>query len=151
MHDPDIATSPEAAPTSTFSTLGAEGVHEFIRYFVASAIALLIDIGSLWLLTSVAAVPYLLSGAIAFVLGLVTIYLLSVRWVFRKRLVVNPHLEFALFAGIGIIGLALNEAVLWVLTGYFGVFYLLSKAASVMLVFSWNFAARKWLLFRARA
>lgn len=150
MSEPDIVTSPESETAPFVSTIGSEGLHEFIRYFVASAIALLVDIGSLWLLTSVAAVPYLLSGAIAFVLGLVTIYVLSVRWVFRKRLVVNPHLEFALFALVGIIGLALNEAVLSVLTGYFGVFYLLSKAASVVLVFSWNFAARKWLLFRAR-
>lgn len=149
MQDADIATSPEAAPTSTLSTLGAEGVHEFIRYFVASLIALGIDIGSLWLLTSVFAVPYLLSGALAFVLGLITVYFLSVRWVFSKRMVRNPHLEFALFALIGIIGLALNEAILWVLTGYFGFFYLLSKVASVIVVFSWNFAARKWLLFRA--
>lgn len=150
MQHADIATSPESAPTSTLSTLGAEGIHEFIRYFVASLVALIIDVGSLWVLTSLLGVPYLLSGAVAFTLGVITVYILSVRWVFSERMVRNPHLEFLLFAGIGLVGLGINELVLWALTSIGGVFYLVSKMASVVVVFSWNFAARKWLLFRVR-
>lgn len=52
-----------------------------------------------------------------------------------------------MFALIGLVGLGLNELVLWLLTGLLGVFYLTSKIASVALVFTWNFAARKWFLF----
>jgi putative flippase GtrA len=145
----DIATSPEAATAPGVSTLGSEGVHEFIRYFAASLAALAVDVGLLWFLTSVATLPYLLSGAIAFTIGLSVVYVLSVFWVFEARTVRNPVAEFAIFALIGLIGLGFNEAILYLFTAVFGVYYLISKIASVVVVFSWNFAARKWLLFRS--
>ncbi len=98
-------------------------------------------------MTSVFGVPYLISGGVAFTLGLIVIYILSVRWVFEVRHVRSIWAEFTVFVVIGIIGLGLNEGVLWVLTGYFGLFYLVSKIASVLVVFTWNFFARKFLLF----
>jgi putative flippase GtrA len=69
-------------------------------------------------------------------------------WVFNRRALGDVRTEFVLFALVGLVGLALNELVLWLLTGLFGLFYLVSKFASVTLIFLWNFGARKWLLFR---
>ncbi len=146
--EPDIVTTPEAETSSTLSTIGSRGLHEFIRYVAASAIALLIDTGSLFLMTSIFEVPYLISGAIAFTLGLAMVYVLSVVWVFENRVVRSRLAEFAAFALIGIIGLAMNEAILWLLTSAFGFYYLVSKIGSVAVVFTWNFFARKHLLFR---
>lgn len=146
--EPDIATSPEAETAPALATIGSTGLHEFIRYALASAVALAVDAGTLVLLTSFFGVSYLLSGAIAFVLGLATIYVLSVTWVFDHRALRSPLAEFAAFALIGLVGLALNEAILWLFTSLFGFFYLISKAMSVVVVFSWNFFARKYLLFR---
>lgn len=151
MSETDLAIVPEAATTPGVSTIGSSALHEFIRYFVASLIALAVDFGTLWALTSLAGVSYLISGAIAFTIGLAVVYILSVFWVFSARNVRNRSVEFLLFAVIGVVGLALNEAILYALTTVFGLFYLLSKAASVIVVFSWNFAARKWLLFRTHA
>lgn len=131
--------------------LGSEDVHEFIRYTIASLIALTIDLGLLWALTTIAQISYLLSGAIAFGAGLVTIYFLSVYWVFGERRVHNRGAEFVVFAGIGLFGLFINEFVLYVCTALFGMYFLLSKIVSVAIVFTWNFAARKWLLFRTNA
>jgi len=147
MAETDIVITPEAEPTASLSLLGSEGTREFIRYTVASAIALSADFAALAMLTNVFDVSYLFSGAIAFILGLCIIYLLSVRWVFAHRHLRNATLEFAIFAGIGLIGLGLNELILWLLTGFFGVYVLISKITSVIFVFSWNFAARKFSLF----
>lgn len=141
----DIATIPESASSTGTRILGSEGVHEFIRYTAASGIALALDIGVLWLLNT-SGVSYLLAGALAFGVGLSTIYFLSVQWVFAERRM-NPYAEFALFGLIGLVGLVLNEIVLWIFTGILGFYVLISKIASVVVVFSWNFAARKWLLF----
>lgn len=145
----DIATAPEREAGSSMHVLGSEGFHEFIRYAVASGIALLCDVGALTILTSVFDVSYLVSGAIAFIIGLIVIYILSTHWVFTELPRMNAWRAFAVFALIGIVGLGINELVLWVLTGWFGLFYLSSKAASIVLVFAWNFAARKRLLFSA--
>ena len=121
---------------------------EFLRYGAASAVALIADAGSLYVLTSVFGLPYLYSGAVAFLLGLGVVYALSVLWVFERRTTNNTYVEFLLFALIGVVGLGINEGILWLLTGVFGLYYLLSKAASVAVVFCWNFLARKYILFR---
>ena len=150
MIEADVVTTPEAAPSIALSSMGSEGLHEFIRYVVASAIALILDIATLSFLTSIVEVPYLISGAIAFLVGLTSVYFLSVRWVFAERTLSNPWAEFLLFAGIGVVGLAINEAILYVFTSLFGFFYLVSKIASVVFVFTWNFGARKIFLFKTR-
>ena len=148
MVETDIVTAPEAEMAASLATMGSRGTREFIRYFSASALALGVDVGGLYVLTSMAGVPYLLSGAISYTAGLLLVYLLSIMWVFDRRTMHHPLVEFSLFAGICLVGLVLNEIVLWLLTGFFGVYYLLSKAASVILVFSWNFFVRKYVLFR---
>lgn len=148
MVEGDVVATPETASAVSFR--GSKGVQEFIRYAVASAAALALDVGSLWLFVELFQVPYLVSGALAFLVGLTVVYILSVYWVFDARALTSRRAEFMLFALIGVIGLLLNESVLWLLTERFGMFYLFSKFASVVVVFSWNFGARKWLLFRLR-
>jgi len=49
---------------------------------------------------------------------------------------------------VGAVGLALNEALLWVFTETLGLHYLISKILAATLIFGWNFGARKLLLFR---
>lgn len=147
----DLLTNPAGADTTALSFLGSHGFHEFVRYFLASAVALLVDAGLLWLLTSIFAVPYLISGAIAFTAGLVIVYVLSITWVFEARTLRDPVVEFVTFALIGIAGLLLNEIILWFFTSLVGLYYFFSKAISVIFVFSWNFAVRRLLLFRKRA
>lgn len=149
MSEHDLAVSPEGGESLTLGALGSRDTREFVRYFGASLVALLVDVGTLFVCTSWLAIPYLYSGAIAFTLGLIVIYILSISWVFERRAGVHPWIEFAVFALIGIIGLGINEGVLYILTGLLGVYYLLSKVASVFVVFTWNFFARKYLLFRA--
>jgi putative flippase GtrA len=107
-----------------------------------------VDTCSLWLLTDFFGLQYLVSGAIAFILGLSIVYSFSIMWVFERRNFTNTKAEYALFAGIGIMGLVLNEVSLWFLTSVIGFHYLISKIASVVLVFAWNFGARKLCLFR---
>ncbi len=58
--------------------------------------------------------------------------------------------EFAGFAAIGVAGLGLNEAILWMTTEAAGFHYLISKIIATAVVFLWNFAARKYLLFHEK-
>ena len=127
---------------------GSASAREFMRYFLASLCGLILDTGTLAVLTSGLGVPYLISGSISFVLGICAVYLLSIYWVFERRDVRSRAVEFSIFLLIGLVGLAINDLVLWALTDFFGLFYLVSKLASVFVVFTWNFFARKKLLFR---
>ena len=121
---------------------------ELVRYFMASAMALAVDAGSLYLLTEYAGVHYLVSAAIGFLFGMAAIYLLSIGWVFSTRRVKKTHHEMLIFALIGVIGLGINEVGLYLLTDFLAYHYMVSKLLVSLLVFSWNFAARKLLLFR---
>lgn len=142
-------SQPETASVSAkVPGIASQNVREFLRYFGASLVALLCDAGSLALMTSVFHVPYLISAPIAFLFGLAIVYALSIYWVFERRDMQNPAAEFGIFLVIGVVGLGVNELVLWIFTGLFGVFYLVSKVASVVVVFTWNFFARKYTLFR---
>ena len=120
---------------------------QLFRYFFVGGAAFLVDYGSLWLLTDVFGLHYLLSAAIAFILGLVCNYLLSTTWVFDNNRLENRWAEFAVFALIGVIGLGLNELIMYVGTDVLHLHYMLSKLVSTALVFFWNFFARKFILF----
>lgn len=121
---------------------------QLLRYTAVGGAAFAVDFGSLFWLTEFGGLHYLLSAAFAFCLGLVTNYLLSVAWVFPRRSLSSRGLEFLLFGLIGLAGLGLNEMVLWALTEGAGFHYLLSKAGAAVVVFLWNFFARKLSLFR---
>jgi putative flippase GtrA len=121
--------------------------NEFAKYIVASGAALAVDVGFLYLLTDIFGIHYLFSATISFSLGILCVYLLSISWVFDKRRLSDNRIELLVFAFIGIVGLGINALGLYLLTGMAGFFYLYSKAFTIILVFSWNFGARKIALF----
>ena len=121
---------------------------ELVRSIATSMISFSVDIGILALLTEVFLVFYLVSAAISFGIGVTVSYALSVLWVFGRRRIPSKAAEYALFVLIGVIGLGLNEALLWLFTERLSIYYLLSKLIAAVLIFAWNFGARKYLLFR---
>lgn len=121
---------------------------QFFRYIFVGGIAFIVDFGSLFIFTDIFGVYYLISAAIAFILGLITNYLLSINWVFNRRTLDNRTFEFGLFTIIGIVGLALNEFIIWFLTAEIGFYYLMSKILAAIIILFWNFFARKLTLFR---
>lgn len=120
---------------------------QFLRYAVVGGLAFAVDAGLLWALTALAGIYYLLSAAISFTAGLVVNYLLSRFWVFDRRTLSSTTLEFTIFTLIGIVGLGLNQLLMWGFTEKLGVYYLLSKCFAAGFVLLWSFGARKWALF----
>lgn len=127
----------------TFRNIAQEGV----RYFGASALALAIDFGVYAGLIRLAGVHYLVAAPIGFALGLATIYLLSIRWVFKERRLADPRAEFALFALIGLAGMALNQFIIHAAVEMLPGSYEIAKVISAGMVFCFNFISRKLLLF----
>ena len=121
--------------------------HQICRYAIVGGIAFIIDWTALYCLTEFGQMHYLASAAAAFIVGVTTNYLLSLIWVFAVRAVADCRIEFAVFAGIGMIGLGLNELLIWFFTERLAVYYMVSKLLAAGLVFFWNFYARKVILF----
>ena len=114
---------------------------QLLRYTFVGGFAFMVDFDSLFALTEFLGLHYLLSATVAFGLGLLTNYAISVVWVFSGSRFSSRWIEFALFTGIGIIGLGINDVCIWTLTEFAGVHYMLSKVASTVIVYLWNFNA----------
>lgn len=122
---------------------------QLFRYGIVGGIAFVVDYGTLWFLTDICHVHYLVSAAIAFIFGLACNYILSTRFVFGESRIRSAWAEFAAFAVIGVVGLALNELILYICQDLLGIHYMLGKLVSTVIVFFWNFLARRFLLFKS--
>jgi len=122
---------------------------QFGRYFFASAAAFAADFFILFVLTDFLGIYYLTSSVMAFLCGLTVNYIISIRWVFNKSRFENKRKkEFTIFALIGVVGIFLNTFFIWLFTEKFLMYYLVSKVFASFFVFTWNFVARKLIIFR---
>ena len=120
---------------------------EIFRYLVIGGIAFIADYGTLLTLNKVFDVNYLWAASLAFCFGILVNYLGSIYFVFHVRSMQNVHIERILFLVIGLVGLGINDGMLFLLTGQFLIPVEYSKLLTQIVVLAWNFAARKLLLF----
>lgn len=123
---------------------------ELLRYLAVSMVALAVDMGSLLLAAQF--MHYLWAASIGFFLGAITSYLLAVRWAFRhRRFATRPRAEFAAYVMVGIMGLGINNLVIYACVEYLQLVLPLAKAGAAGVTFVFNFGIRKWGLFRPDA
>jgi putative flippase GtrA len=123
---------------------------QFFRYFGVSGICFLADTATLFVLTEYAGIHYQISTFIGYSIGLILNYLLSVIWVFKTKRLSNKTMEFGIFVVIGLIGLAINQGVMWLCTDLIGLYFMLSRLVSAGVGYTWKFFARKYILFHRR-
>ncbi len=114
---------------------------EAVGYGLASAIALAVDAGLLFVLVHFFGWWYLGAATVS--------YLISVRLVFKHHRIESRHREFLAFVLIGVIGLAVNLAIMFVAVSLFGWNYMIGKGAAACGTFLCNFGLRRQILFSA--
>ncbi|MBU4435903.1 MAG: GtrA family protein [Alphaproteobacteria bacterium] len=124
------------------------GLRELGLYGLASAAALAVDWGLLLALTG-AGLDYRIATAVGFCAGIAVTYGLSVSVVFRNRAIADRRREFAGFVGVGLAGLALTQLLMALWVERLHMTPGLAKMPTAGLVFMFNFAVRRALLFRA--
>lgn len=130
---------------------GKDRRREFLQYFAASLVSLAVDLGIFSAAIRLFGIPWAWAATLGFCAGVLTIYWLSVLWVFSsRRLAHRPRSEFALFAGIGVAGLGFTQLVLWI--GIEGLHAQpeLVKLAAAGATFLFNYAIRRIVLFQRR-
>jgi putative flippase GtrA len=124
---------------------------EFLGYFLASALALLVDAGGLFFLVKHIGWNYIPSAIFCFVAGSLVAFILSSTWVFDQKTYRRWHDGFLIFSLIGLVGLLVNVSVLWVAVDDFGFALMPSKAAAAVMSFGLNFVLRKIVLFTQKS
>jgi putative flippase GtrA len=125
-------------------------LREATRYAAASAFALIIDVTVLFVLVHDLSWWYVAAAATSFLVGLSVAYVLCVALVFEHRRLQDSRVEFASFAGIGAVGVAINAAAMTLGVKVLGFHYLFAKCGAAGLTFVWNFLARRQFLFAQR-
>jgi putative flippase GtrA len=120
---------------------------ELSRYLVVSAAALAVDLALLFLISGIFGAHYLIANPIAFAMGALLAYVGSVHWAFKSRKMANSTMEFVIFVGIGIGGLAVNQAILWLGIEVAALSLILAKLGAAETSFVFNFVVRKMVLF----
>jgi len=120
---------------------------QLIRYGLTSGVALGADVGVLMLLKEVFGADVLLANTVGFSVGVIITFFASRMWVFSERKITNPVAEFVVFVLVGVLGLAINDFVVWAGT-IAGWHYLVAKALAAGVSFLWNFLLRKYVVYR---
>jgi putative flippase GtrA len=105
-----------------------------------------IDYGLMVVLTEFTGIGYFASSAISFVVSVVVNYMLSMRYVFQGKEELTRTQELMIFVMLSLIGLAVNQMIMWIAVEFFGLFYAIAKIFSTMLVTIYNFISRKLFL-----
>ena len=88
-------------------------IQQFLKFGVVGALCFVIDTG-LYTICNFIGIPYLISGVIGFSVSVVVNYLLSMKYVFVRRGDLSRKKEFTIYLILSIIGLGLNELILYV-------------------------------------
>ncbi len=120
---------------------------QFIRSLIVSVIALIVDFSTLVFLKQVVGINYLVAAALGFSVGVLVNYVLSVTWVFAERKLAKRSHEFLIFVVITGFGLIFNLLIIAGMVELLKIDYRVGKAVSTIVVFFWNFLARKKILY----
>jgi putative flippase GtrA len=123
---------------------------EALRYVAVAACAFIIDITVLFFLVQYLSWWYVGAATASFMVGLLFGYVLSVTLVFNYRRLNDRRAEFASFAGIGLVGVTINAAVISFAVKILGLHYLIAKCGAAVFTLVWNFTARRHFLFTKR-
>lgn len=123
-------------------------LQQIIRFGFVGGTAFILDAGTLFILTNFLGIHYLVSGMISFTISVVYNYILSVKWVFDGNEKGNKIQELGIFIGLSVVGLALNQFIMWVFVDKLNIYYMFAKVVSTALVMIYNFITRKIFIER---
>lgn len=117
-------------------------VEQVLKFGVVGVIAFLIDYSLLYVLTEFCHIHYMISSIISFTVSLIFNYIASIYWVFDVKQK-QTYKEVIVFTILSVIGLGINQLVMYLMTDVGNIYYMLSKLVATAIVMVWNFITRK--------
>ena len=124
-------------------------LEQIARFSVVGFAAFAVDYGVLMLLSQGLGVAPVAAAAVSFTVSVVFNYLASMRFVFTRRDDLSRTRELVTFVILSLVGLGINELLMWAGTAVLGESALavtVTKVVATAVVMVWNFWSRKrWL------
>ena len=133
--------------------------YELCRAIIVGGIAFLVDMLLLIVLKELGNASTLLSATLSFIIGTLVNYLLSTYWAYHSTNINNGAVRLLIFTGISAFGLFLNNLIILyfdkhvTIGGGIGKLipaYVIGKVVATVIVFFWNFTARKLFIYRKK-
>lgn len=119
---------------------------QIFKFVIVGGIATIIDFLSIYIFVEVFKIPVIISNTLAFVIATIYNYIASVKWVFDVDEKKNKKYVFITFIVFSVIGLLLNDLIVWITNDFFNIYYLLGKVIATCFVMVFNFITRKMFL-----
>ena len=117
---------------------------EVFRFLLVGGSCFLLEYFLLYTLTEYGGLDPLLSAPIAFTISLIVNYILCVYVVFHVKH--QGKKQMILFIVTSIMGLALNQLVMWFCIDILSIWYMFSKVVASGIVMIWNYFTKRYIL-----
>ena len=115
---------------------------QIFKFGIVGGIAFVIDYGIMVILKELLGFSILISVAFGFAVSVIFNYIASIKWVFdvSKKQTIK---EFSTFIILSIIGLIINQLIMYIMVEKASIWYMFSKIVSTIIVMVYNFITRK--------
>lgn len=124
-------------------------IRKFIKFGAVGFSGVFVDFSITWLAKDLVGCNQYLANSIGFLSAVVSNYFLNRVWTFKSK---DPKVaaQFVKFFLVSMVGLALNNGIIFLLNERFGLNFYLAKLVATGVVMVWNFGANVLFTFKAR-
>lgn len=119
---------------------------QIFKFAIVGGIATAIDFVFLYVFREFCHFPVIVSNTLSFCISVIYNYIASVKWVFDVNKEKNAKKQFVIFIIFSVLGLLLNDLIMWISVDFISIYYLLAKIIATFIVMIFNFVTRKIFL-----
>ncbi len=122
-------------------------LYKFLKFVLVGFSGLFVDYGFTFLCKEILKIQKFISNSIGFTIAASTNYILNRIWTFHST---DPNIgaEYTEFLIISIIGLGINNFILWIILKKFKWNFYVCKLFAIGVVTIWNFLANAFITFK---
>lgn len=121
-----------------------------LKFLISGLIGISVNLSIYWVLVAVFAVHYLPGSMVALLISLIVGFLLQKYWTFEDRAHERAPVQFSLYAGLALLDLAVNSAIVYSLVEWMGIYYLLAQAIGSGVIAISSFFIYREIIFKVR-
>lgn len=129
-----------------FDFLNTSFILKFLKFAAVGLSGLIVDYAFTYLFKEIFKVQKYISNSIGFTIAASSNYVLNRLWTFESE---NPEIafEYTSFLIISLIGLGINNLILWFIVSRFKINFYVAKFFAICVVTLWNFLANFFITF----
>lgn len=125
-------------------------IKQIINFGIVGSLSFCIDYCLMIVFTEILGIYYFISSSLSFLISVSFNYICSMRFVFCGKKDISKSKEYFVFVMFSIVGLLINQFVMWFMVEKFNIYYAITKLFATVIVMIWNFVSRKLFLEKHR-